>query len=176
VQSRRAAVEQVAQLLEPRHSRDVALDRWAAWYAISNPFVKTAAPTHRLLVKLENARRTAAIRANEKWPFAAVRKAAVDNLDLAPQPVVALAENDLDQPRLLVTTPEARSRETLTDGKSSWNNLCPDIEVIEITIACAGRHFMATTRVMPQDAAPCWTTGLSCSLSRNAELLADLLG
>jgi hypothetical protein len=48
---------------------------------------KTAAPTHRLAVKPKNARRTAAIRAQEKRPFAAVGKAAVGNTnDLTPFP------------------------------------------------------------------------------------------
>jgi hypothetical protein len=40
----------------------------------------------------KNARRTVTNEANEKRPFAAVRKAAVDNLDLAPEAVVALVE------------------------------------------------------------------------------------
>ena len=99
MQSHRPAVEQLAQLMKPRHPRDVALDLRAAGYAISNPFAETAASAHRLLVKLKNAHRTAANRANEKRPFAAVGKAVVDNLDLAPQPVVSLAENDIDRPR-----------------------------------------------------------------------------
>jgi hypothetical protein len=51
MQSRWTAVEQLAQLLETRHPRDVALDRRAARYAIPNPAAKTAAPTHRLVVK-----------------------------------------------------------------------------------------------------------------------------
>jgi hypothetical protein len=64
--------------------------------AIANPETKAAAPTHRLLVKPKDARKTAANRAQEKRPFAAVGKAVVDNLDLAPETVVALAENDID--------------------------------------------------------------------------------
>jgi hypothetical protein len=43
MQSHRPAVEQLAQLLEPRHPRDIALDGRAAGYAISNPFAETAA-------------------------------------------------------------------------------------------------------------------------------------
>ena len=93
----RRAVEQLAQLLEPRHPRGVALDRRAARYAISNPLAKTAAPTHRLVVKLKNARRATTDRAKKKRPFAAVRKAAMDNLDLAPETLVALAENNIDR-------------------------------------------------------------------------------
>lgn len=100
MQSHRPAVEQLSQLMKPRHPRHVALDRRAARYAIPDPMAKTAAPTDGLVVQLENARRTIANRAKKERPFAAVRKAAVHNLDLAPQPVVALAENDLDQPRL----------------------------------------------------------------------------
>ena len=38
--------------------------------------------------------------ANIKRPFAAVGKAAVNNLDLAPEAVVALAENDIDRLRI----------------------------------------------------------------------------
>ena len=107
MQSHRLAVEELAQLLEPRQTRDVALDRRAARYAISNSFAKTAAPTHRLLVQLNNARRTAADRAKENRPFAAVGKAAVDNLDLAPEAVVALAENNIDG--LRIASHDARS-------------------------------------------------------------------
>jgi hypothetical protein len=47
-------------------------------------------------VKPKDARKTAANRAQEKRPFAAVGKAVVDNLDLAPETVAALAENDID--------------------------------------------------------------------------------
>jgi hypothetical protein len=63
MQSHRPAVEQLSQLMKARHPRDVALDGRAAGYAISNPIAKAAAPTHRFLVQLENARRTAANRA-----------------------------------------------------------------------------------------------------------------
>ena len=100
MQSQGRAIEQFAQFPEARHPRDVALDRRAARYAISNPFAKTAAPTHRLLVQLENTRGTIANRAKEKRPFAAVGKAAVDKLDLAPETVVALAENNIDRLRI----------------------------------------------------------------------------
>ena len=94
--SRRPAVEQLAQLLEPRHPRDVALNRRAARYAIPNSVAKAAAPTHRLVVQLENAPGTSANRANERRPFAAVGKALVNNLDLTSETVVTLAENNLD--------------------------------------------------------------------------------
>ena len=108
MQSRRtAAVEQLAQLLEPRHPRGVALDRRAPRYAIPNPVAKTAAPTHRLVVQLENARRTAANRAKKKRPFAAVRKPVVDNLDFAHEAVVTLAENNIH--RLRIARHDARS-------------------------------------------------------------------
>lgn len=100
MQSHRPAVEQLAQLVEPRQPRDVALDGCAARYAISNPIAKAAAPTHGLLVQLENARRTIANRAKKERPFAAVRKAAVHNLDLAPETVLALAENNSDRLRI----------------------------------------------------------------------------
>lgn len=100
MQSHGPAVEQLSQLMKPRHPRDVALDGRAAGYAISNPFAETAAPTHRLLVQLENACGPLANRADEKGPFAAVGKAAVDNLDLAPETVVALAENNIDRLRI----------------------------------------------------------------------------
>jgi hypothetical protein len=96
MQSYRPAVEQLAQLMKPRHPRDVALDRRAAGYAISNPFAETAASTHLLLVQLENACRALANRAQEKRPFAAVGKALVNNLDLTSETVVTLAENNLD--------------------------------------------------------------------------------
>jgi hypothetical protein len=96
MQSHWSVVEQLAQLMQPRHPRDVALDGRAARYAISNPLAETAAPTYRLLVQLENACGALANRAQEKRPFAAVGKAAVDNLDLAPETVVALAEKDID--------------------------------------------------------------------------------
>jgi hypothetical protein len=66
MQSHRPAIEQFAQLLEPRHPRDVALDRRTARCAIPNPLAKTAAPTHGFFVKLENARKTAANRAKKK--------------------------------------------------------------------------------------------------------------
>jgi hypothetical protein len=51
-------------------------------------------------VKLENARRAIANRAKKKRPFAAVGKAAMDNLDLALETVVALAENNIDPLRI----------------------------------------------------------------------------
>ena len=76
-------------------------------YAISNPFAETAASTHLLLVQLENACRALANRAQEKRPFAAVGKAAVDNLDLAPEAFVTLAENNID--RLRIAGHDARS-------------------------------------------------------------------
>ena len=96
MQSHCAAVEQLAQLMESRHPRNVALDGRAARYAISNPFAETAASTHLLLVQLENACRALANRAQEKRPFAAVGKALVNNLDLTSETVVTLAENNLD--------------------------------------------------------------------------------
>ena len=99
MQSHRPAVEQLSQLMKPRHPRDVALDGRAAGHAISNPFAETAAPTHGLVVQFENARRTIANGAKKERPFAAVRKAAVDNLDLAPETIVSLAENDTDRLR-----------------------------------------------------------------------------
>jgi hypothetical protein len=86
--------------MEPRYPGDVPLDWQSARNAISNPLAKTAAPTHRLAVQLENARGMAAGRAKKKWPFAAVGKAAVNNLDLAPGPVVGFAENNLDRLRI----------------------------------------------------------------------------
>jgi hypothetical protein len=100
MQSRWTTVKLLAQLLEPRQPRNVALDRRAARYAIPNSFAKTAAATHRLLVQLKNARRTVTNGAQEKGPFAAVRKAAVDNLDLAPEAIVSLAENNMNRLRI----------------------------------------------------------------------------
>jgi hypothetical protein len=58
-------------------------------------------------VQLKNAHSTTANRANEKRPFAAVGKAAVNNLDLAPEALVALAENNID--RLRIAGHEPRS-------------------------------------------------------------------
>jgi hypothetical protein len=79
----------------------VPLDR-----RLSNSFAETAAPTHRLLVQLEKACGALANRAQEKRPFAAVGKAAVDNLDLAPEALVAIAENNMD--RLCIAGHDAR--------------------------------------------------------------------
>ena len=100
MQSHGPAVEQLAQLMKPRHPRDVALDGRAAGYAIANPFAETAAPTHRLLVQLETACRALANWAQEKRPLAAVGKALVNNLDLTSGTVIAHAENDLDRLRI----------------------------------------------------------------------------
>jgi hypothetical protein len=86
----------LSQLMKPPHPRDVSLDGRAAGYATSNPLAETAAPTHRLVVKLENACGALANRAQEKRPFAAIGKAVVDDRDLASEPVIALAENDLN--------------------------------------------------------------------------------
>ena len=59
---------------------------------------------HELKPRFARAKRRAgapfAHGANIKRPFAAVGKAAVNNLDLAPEAVVALAENDIDRLRI----------------------------------------------------------------------------
>src|SRR5271155_374956 len=99
MQSRRPAVQQLAHLLQPRHSYGVALDRRSVRAAISNSAGPTTPPTLRLAVmEFENARAPGALRANEETPRAAVAKFAMHDAHFASEHALAFAETD-DYPR-----------------------------------------------------------------------------
>jgi hypothetical protein len=101
MQSRWPAVEQLAQLLEPRHPRDVALDWRAARAAIASPTSRAAPPTHDCaVVEFQHTRALLALRAGKKAPVAAVRKLAVRDPNFSPQRVVTFAERNDDRFRV----------------------------------------------------------------------------
>ena len=100
--------------MEARHPGDVALDRRAAGYAISNPLAETAATTHGLLVQLENACGALANRAQKKDHSPPFGKRVWTTLTsrLRHVALTKTTSTDFVSP---VTTLDARSREMRTE-------------------------------------------------------------
>jgi hypothetical protein len=68
----------LAQFLEPRHTRCIALDRRAARTVMARPTSRATPPAHNYAaVELKHARAPLALRTLEDAPAAAVRKLAV---------------------------------------------------------------------------------------------------